>query len=399
MKEKNKKIIRNVKIDYLFCSLFNFNINSSVWILYLGFKGMTLGQIGLLEGIFHITSFLFEVPTGAMADLFGRKRVLLLGRILSVVSTILLLTSNHFLIFAISFILSAASYNLNSGSEEALVYDSMKEVGREDEYLIVNGKLNFLIEVSQGIASFLGGVLSDISYTLTYAFQIIKDILAFFAGTLFDEPNSYKREAITGIKEHVGICYDILRNDKKLRLVLLYYPVVFSFHTVTFFYGQQHFANLGMSKTMIAVLMLIAGIISSVSALYAKLLQSILKEKAKYVATLLLSFSIWGFGFEDNISSILCFFIMNAANSILYPIASNALNKLIPSEQRATILSVDSMLFSVAMIILFPISGFLGDAFGLKNVFHGLGILLILYMTFFIGRKSKYSEKKKYKYS
>lgn len=131
-----------------------------------------------------------------MADLMGRKKVLLLGRVISVISSILMLTSNHFLGFAISFILSAASYNLNSGSEEALVYDSMKEAGKEEEYLTVNGRLNFLIEVSQGVASFLGGVLSDISYTVTYMCQMGKDILAFFAGTLFQEPKCYKREAL-----------------------------------------------------------------------------------------------------------------------------------------------------------------------------------------------------------
>jgi len=358
MREKLKKIdkynIKNVKVDYLFCSLSNFNLNSSVWVLYLGFKGMSLGQVGLLEGIFHITSFLFEVPTGAMADLIGRKRVLLLGRIFSIISTILLLTSNNFFLFAISFILSAASYNLNSGSEEALVYDSMKEAGKDEDYITVNGRLNFLIEVSQGAASFLGGVLSDISYTLTYICQMIKDVFAFFAGTLFDEPKCYEKEEILGVKEHALICYDILKNDRAVRLVLLYYPVVFSFHTLTFFYGQQHFANLGMSKTVIALLMLVSGVVCSISALCAKSFDRIFKEKAKYIATFIIAVSIFVFGHENKISSILCFLILNFANSLLYPISSNALNELIPSEQRATIISVNSMLFSMVMVVIFP---------------------------------------------
>lgn len=393
MREKLKKIeqyhIRNVTVDYFFCSLSNFNLNSSVWVLYLGFKGMSLGQVGLLEGIFHIASFLFEVPTGAMADLIGRKRVLLLGRMLSIVSTILLLTSNNFFLFAISFILSAASYNLNSGSEEALVYDSMKEAGKDDDYITVNGRLNFLMEVSQGAASFLGGVLSDISYILTYSFQVLKDIASFFAGTMFEEPCCYEKEEILGVKEHAVVCYEILKNNRAVRMVLLYYPVVFSFHTLTFFYGQQHFSNLGLSKTYIALLMLASGIVCSISALCAKSFDRIFKEKAKYIATLIIAVSIFGFGFESIITSILCFLILNFANSLLYPISSNALNELIPSEQRATIISVNSMLFSMVMIVIFPIAGFLGDKFGLSRIFQASGMLLITYMILFIRKKKK----------
>ncbi|MFA9466160.1 MAG: MFS transporter [Velocimicrobium sp.] len=99
--------------------------------------------------------------------------------------------------------------------------------------------------------------------------------------------------------------------------------------------------------------------------------------------------AIFGFGFEHTVSAIISFMVLNFANSLLYPISSNALNELIPSEQRATILSVNSMIFSVVMIAIFPASGFLGDKFGLAKVFHVLGILLIFYMIRFI-----YVEKK-----
>lgn len=382
-KHNNSLSIKNVKVDYLFCSVSNFSLNSSVWVLYLGFKGMSLGQVGLLEGIFHVTSFLFEVPTGAMADLLGRKRVLLLGRLLSVVSTLMMLFSNSFPMFALSFILSAASYNLNSGSEEALVYDSMKEAGREEEYLTVNGRLNFLIEVSQGTGTFVGGILSDISYTVTYLCQMLKDVFAFFAGTLFEEPEYHEKEATISIKKHFYVCYDVLKSNAAVRRILFYYPIVFSFHALTFFYGQQHLSDMGMSKTQIALIMLIAGIVSSFSALLSSFFARVLGARVKYVAAVIVAFSIFSFGFENSISAVLCFIALNFANSLLYPIASGALNERIPSEQRATIISVDSMLFSMAMVVIFPVSGFLGDSIGLDKVFHVLGLLLLFYVTLF----------------
>ena len=66
--------------------------------------------------------------------------------------------ARSFWFFALSFIIQALGNNLNSGSEEALVYDSMKFAGQEERYMRVSGRLNMLIEVSQGIATVLGGI-------------------------------------------------------------------------------------------------------------------------------------------------------------------------------------------------------------------------------------------------
>jgi len=68
------------------------------------------------------------------------------------------------------------------------------------------------------------------------------------------------------------------------------------------------------------------------------------------------------------------------ANAALYPIQSDSLNALIPSEQRATLISVDSMCFSIAMIVLFPLAGAFADRWGLKTVLLLLGAILLLFL-------------------
>ena len=128
-----KKLKCNIRIDYLFCFCRNFDLSSAVWVLYMGWRGLPLWQIGIAEGMFHVTSFLFEVPSGALADLAGRKNVMIWGRVLAAVSSVILLFSTDLWQFLIGFSISAVSYNLNSGSEEALVYDSMKMLGEEKD--------------------------------------------------------------------------------------------------------------------------------------------------------------------------------------------------------------------------------------------------------------------------
>ena len=84
-----KKLKRNIGLDYISVFIQNMNMQSSIWVLYLAYCGMNLGQIGILEGVYHITSMVFEIPSGAMADLLGRKKSMVISRILVAVSCLL----------------------------------------------------------------------------------------------------------------------------------------------------------------------------------------------------------------------------------------------------------------------------------------------------------------------
>ena len=74
------KLKRNIGLDYFSTFITNLNMQSSIWVLYLAYCGLNLAEIGLLEGIYHATSILCEIPSGAVADLLGRKRSMVLSR-------------------------------------------------------------------------------------------------------------------------------------------------------------------------------------------------------------------------------------------------------------------------------------------------------------------------------
>ena len=153
------RYLKNITLDYMSTFITNLNMQSSIWVLYLAYCGLNLAQIGLVEGIYHATSIIFEIPSGAVADLLGRKKSMVLSR----------LCIDNFWYFALGFMVQALGNNLNSGSEEALVYDSMKAAGQEARYMSVCGRLNVIIEVSQGIATVAGGILAEFSYFWCYS--------------------------------------------------------------------------------------------------------------------------------------------------------------------------------------------------------------------------------------
>ncbi len=63
----------NIGIHYLYTFFSNLNLTHGLWMIYLASRGFSLVQLGILEGVFHVTSFLMEVPHRAVADLWGRQ--------------------------------------------------------------------------------------------------------------------------------------------------------------------------------------------------------------------------------------------------------------------------------------------------------------------------------------
>ena len=127
---KSKQQIRKL---YLVTILTNLSLTGA-WVAILAARGFSLVEIGLAETVFHICSLIFEIPSGILADLYGRKRMLALGRVAAMTGDLIMIFSRGLGMVCLSFVFHAMSYNFASGSGEALAYDSLKEDGRESSY-------------------------------------------------------------------------------------------------------------------------------------------------------------------------------------------------------------------------------------------------------------------------
>lgn len=412
-KGRDKSVRRNIPLDFLYRFLSCFDIAGTIWLLYMVYRGLPLWQIGLIEGVFHVASFLFEVPSGALADLLGRKCVIVAGRICAAVSSLMMLGGRNIVHFMIAFVISAFGYNLNSGSEEALVYDSLKEEGREHAYQQTEGRLEVVMEIASAVGVFTGGVLAEHSFRWCYIAAFAVAVLSLLPVLFFREPgqdgeraaevqhdivdgkttdmlsgkekqraadaqpehdNENRGWAVT-LRTHARTCAGILRGNRAVRRVLLYYPALAAFEMVMFYYGQEFFSQMGLNKIEISVLLLINGAVSSVGAAGSAALTRKLGNRMRTAASL---FLVLGYFLVVTCVlpvSAVGFWLVSLGGALLNPLQSAQLNALIPSAQRATIISMDSMMFSVFMIALFPLAGLLADAVGLQYAFLVDGIL------------------------
>ena len=118
---------RQIRRIYAITALSSLQFAGACWAALLAARGFSLTQIGLAETIFHLTSFLFEIPSGIIADVFGRRRSMIASQCMSAAASIAMLLSNSMDGVCIGMALSALGYNFATGAREALAFETLKQ--------------------------------------------------------------------------------------------------------------------------------------------------------------------------------------------------------------------------------------------------------------------------------
>jgi MFS family permease len=367
---------RNINKNYIYTLLQNIDLTRGIWMIYLASKGMSLTQLGLLETIFHITSFVMEVPTGAVADIFGRKASRIVGRIFSLISVILLLAANSFLWFAISFVFTAISYNLESGAGDALIYDSLKEIGEEDRYMKISGNKELFYQAAGTISFFVGGYLAAKSYNIAFVLTIIIGALTIVQSFTFTEP-SIGRERDE--KENIFLAQlkkslKVIRVNPKIGFLIIFVQIIMAFCTCIFYYLQNYLKGNGYSEAVIGIIYAASSLSAALGATQTHKIEAKIKEQGMLLMIPVITVAcLWGVALSKY--HYVFFIVLMITESFIYVSIGDYINKMIPSENRATILSFASMVFSFFMITLFPLVGAAGDRYSLTTAFQGLAVL------------------------
>ena len=362
---------KNVYKNYIFTFINNFNVTSGIWMLFLASRGLSLFEIGIMESIFHITSFTMEIPTGMVADLYGRKFSRLLGRLVTIISFLIMLFSHTTLLFALSFMLQAIGYNLESGAGEALVYDSMKEINQEDDYIKVKGKTEVFFQMASVFSLLLGGYLGTIDYRYVYITAIAFSSIAFLEALTFTEPTIGKVEHLASplltFKKQLKDSFNALKMDKRIVFLIISAEIFATFVTTEFFYIQNLLKSQGQTEFQIGLLLSASSL--AAAAVAANTYKLEIKFTFKKLLIILSAVGIIAFWGMTTFLIIPSFILIVLVESILFIVMGNYINKLIRSEQRATLLSLQSMAFSFFMIVIFPIVGKIGDSYTLQTSF------------------------------
>ena len=352
---------------------------TSFWILFFIQNGLSLLQIGLLESIFHGTSLLCEIPSGMLADRFSYKTNLYLARLASIVSSILILFGQgNFWIYALAMMVNAWSYNFDSGTSTAFLYDSAVEASQKERYLQISSFLSGVAEITRTLGTVVAGFFIHGALAWTYLIAIGLSFLSIILIYFMKEPMAKRgRNEVLTFKTIVLQ----VRKEWQEKPVLFYwmmtYQLVGTLMCMFYFYYQQKISDI--VGWQVSLVMLISSGLNLIAVYVASQIGKKWNSNLVFPTlvaltglSLLLVFSGTPFAF------LLVYLLTNTLYAVYQPIYFNDLQGYLPSSVRATMLSINSMLFSLSMIVIFPLIGWLIDRWGLVAVFLVLGLILLL---------------------
>ena len=351
---------------------------TSFWILFFIQNGLSLLQIGLLESIFHGTSLLCEIPSGMLADRFSYKTNLYLARLSSIGSSILILFGQgNFWIYAIAMMVNAWSYNFDSGTSTAFLFDSAVEAGQKDRYLQISSFLSGVAEVTRTLGTVVAGFFIHGALAWTYYIAIGLSLLSILLIFLMKEPESKSDE-----RNHLTLkrILEVVKQEWQDKPVLFYwmltYQLVGTIMCMFYFYYQQKISDL--ASWQVSLIMLIGSGFNLLAVYLASQIGKKWNSNQVFpILVALTGLALLLVGVKTPFAYLSVYLLTNALYAVYQPIYYNDLQAYLPSSVRATMLSINSMMFSLSMIVFFPLTGWLIDTCGFVAVFLVLGLITL----------------------
>ena len=366
---------------------------TSFWILFFIQNGLSLLQIGLLESIFHGTSLLCEIPSGMLADRFSYKTNLYLARLSSIGSSMLILFGQgNFWIYSIAMMVNAWSYNFDSGTSTAFLFDSAVEAGQKDRYLQISSFLSGVAEVTRTLGTVVAGFFIHGALSWTYYIAIGLSLLSIILIFLMKEPESKSDE-----RNHLTLkrILEVVKQEWQEKPVLFYwmltYQLVGTIMCMFYFYYQQKISDL--ASWQVSLIMLIGSGFNLLAVYLASQIGKKWNSNQVFpILVALTGLALLLVTFKTPFAYLSVYLLTNALYAVYQPIYYNDLQAYLPSSVRATMLSINSMMFSLSMIVIFPLTGWFIDNCGFLAVFIVLGLVTLLsfpLLMFVLGKMGK----------
>ena len=372
-----KYVKKQIRTIYGISALEALHIAGASWVALLAARGFSVFEIGILESIFHVVSMCFEIPSGAVADAFGRKRTMAASEVLMILSILGMLCSGTFWSVAAAIGISALSYNMASGTREALAYDTLKENGQEQEYDRFASMEMVIYRLGSATAVFCAGLALILGYRRAYLLDLGMRSVCLLLTLGLREPKLKEKEERNGnakqdaeregedskssesVSEKLKNCVveslRFLRSHPETIGIIALNSLIGAVATLLLFFLQARLPVYGLKTGLLGPALFF---MSVGAACGAKAITFFRKKGYKSIAVISICGVLAAFGIlYTKQPYLICLggFLAAFSDDFLEVRTDVLLNEKIPSAQRATLISVCSFAFSVVMIFLSPL--------------------------------------------
>jgi MFS family permease len=338
--------------------------------------GLSATEIMLIQAVFSAAGLAFEVPSGYLADVAGRRRALLVGMVAQALAFAGYGLARGFWAFAGAEVALAFAYSLLSGTASAILFDSLRASGDEERYHRMEGRAEALTRLGTAVAAILGGLLAAVSLRLPFAVNAATALAgAAVLGGVVEPP----RERLTGhqpLRELLRVTADALR-DRRIQGTMLLTAALFT-AGITGIWG--YFMRLtaeGISVASYGLYFALFQAASAVGAATSHRVAASLGRRGSMAALAVVPLTLVACAVDGSWRPILLTPLASAAWGFSTPFLLERLNRRIDSDRRATVLSVSAMLGRVLLVVVGPAFGWLSDHVSDRAAFGALAAVTL----------------------
>ena len=350
-----------------------------VVVLFYQDNGMGMQEIFILKAIYSVAIVTMEVPSGWMADVWGRKKTLFIGSLLGASGFLMYSFSFGFWAFVAAEIVLGVGHAFVSGADSAMLFDSLKASGKTDQYIKHEGRITSAGNFAEAIAGVIGGLLAAISLRTPFYFQFAVAAIAIPAAFTLVEPKIHSIEHIHSIRKMVLNIKHTLTTNHNLRISILLSAITGT-ATLTFAWlVQPYFLAINLPVELYGIFWTALNLTVGVSSVFAHRVEFFLGKTWSLVVIILLIttgyfltgifISLWGMAF------LFLFYLMRG---VATPILKNYINQYTQSEIRATIFSVRDFIIRIVFAVIGPLLGWITDNISLKSAFLLAGAIYVV---------------------
>jgi MFS family permease len=398
MRDSNEQNTRDFAANIRKYFLYNafkavgFGLFIATWVVYLQERrGLSLAQAALIDVTFFVAAAFGEIPTGVVADMYGRKTSILIGAVLMFVSLIGWAFLPTLPLIMLAYVAMGIGITFMSGADEALFYESVQLAGRGDDYPRLLGRAGMIFPAGLAVGSLVSGFLATIELSLPYIFASFFMLMMIGAVLTLKEPQSKPPvdQKPKSFRQVFGQSFALMRERPILRYPILYMALVplASFIIEAVLLQPQALA-LGVPLAGLGVLVTGFQLTNmAASSLSERIKKRFGEARLLYSAPVIIITCVILLALLQTLPSLLLIAVMAFVTSVLRPIVMNRIQNEVSDDVRATVVSMQSLTFTFFAALAQPSLGFVADRSGLPTAYltlacvQGLLIFLLLWKS------------------
>ncbi len=380
---------RNINLMYISHTIGGMMFFLPIYALYLEQNLFTMTNVALIISIEAITAAVFEIPTGAIADIFGRKKTLISAYLLSLISLMFLYLGGNMLMFVSYAILNSFGRSLASGTDSALIYDTLKEENKERYFKKINGTYFALWPLGAATGSIIGGHLATISLNLPVLMTSIPFTIALILILFINEPH-YDKDSNKNIFVHMKKTSRLILHNRQLLIIMAGVLMLIALGDAMFVLNPIYFEFKNIPIIYFGYISALAFFLSSAGHYFAHTISERLGDKnTLLLCTIIVPIVVLLSTSQVGILAGILFVVGSFFFGLRNPVIHHLLNVEVTSRNRATVMSASNFMGQVGFAMFAPILGYLADLYTINTAFVISALMLFAVPVLFMFLREK----------